>query len=323
MLLRIFTQNNRGLSIAFPVIAFGIMTFLFGFWPSSSSHSLTYASDYLFENFFESPLVKILLGGSVISIISWLLNNTFNNNELYFQPSYFIGILCVIILPFSFYHLQQWSWLISQFFIACGLQFGIQIFKQKRVFAFVFLAQIMFGTAMCLFPQNMGIMLMIPCTLLINRPANAKEILLSLFSFFFPLLYWISYAYLNNIENEWYFFCSLSQPLNGAKWFESIAFWMTILSLLLSITSLFKKENRQTTKTQQAKSTLIILFICVLIGFIVCVIIKEPFTAFNMCIPYIMICGYYWTHYRVSLLSPIIFYSWLLIFILFGIHLIH
>jgi hypothetical protein len=42
-----------------------------------------------------------------------------------------------------------------------------------------------------------------------------------------------------------------------------------------------------------------------------------------MCIPYIMICGYYWTHYRVSLLSPIIFYSWLLIFILFGIHLIH
>ena len=85
-----------------------------------------------------------------------------------------------------------------------------------------------------------------------------------------------------------------------------------------ALVGIFKKENRQTNKTQQAKNTLLIFLFSSILSGVICWSIQEPFTFYNFNLPFIVIVGYYWTHYRVSLMAPFLFYFWLLMYFLFA-----
>jgi uncharacterized membrane protein len=155
-----------------------------------------------------------------------------------------------------------------------------------------------------------------------SRPFDLKENLLAGIAAFIPLAYWLAWSYYYNQLSYWFGWAARSNDFPFSKYLTSPLFWFSLVVFLFAIFSLFQKENRQTTKTQQAKNTLFILTATCCISLLTAVLAHQPFTILNFSIPFILIAGYYWTHYRVSLLAPFLFYTWLIIFLLFGLNLI-
>lgn len=323
MLIRIFTQNTRGLLLTYPFVAFGVLyLFTIAFPTHSPIVSAQYASEYWIPNWLHHTTSVVFLGGLMISLISWQLNLLFNNHELYFQPSYLVGLLSAIILSVVFARFPQWSWLMNQLLLAVGFNWTIQIFRQKRVFSAVFIGQLLVSTAICIYPQNTGLLLMIPAALMVNRPFDLKENAMAWVAAFTPFGYWLAWSYYYNQLDYWHFWSTFSTSFPFSKYLVSPLFWFSIVVSIFSLFSLFQKENRQTTKTQQAKNTLLILAMTTLISMVIAIMTQQPYTLFNFAIPFILISGYYWTHYRVSLLAPFLFYSWIIGLLLFAFNLI-
>ena len=323
MLIRIFTQNTRGLLLTYPFISFGLLYLFTMVFPSHQGNfSPLYASEYWISEWMLTPSIVIFFGGIVISLISWQLNVLFNNHELYFQPSYLVGLLSSIVFAVLFARCPQWSWLISQLLIAIGFNWTIQIFRQKRVFSSIFLGQLFIGASTCIFPQHIALVLMIPIALLVNRPFDLKENIVAGIAAFIPLGYWLAWGYYYDQLSYWYGWATKSTDFPFSKYLISPLFWFTVVVFLFALLSLFQKENRQTTKTQQAKNTLFILTTTYSFSLLIAILAHQPFTLLNFSIPLILIAGYYWTHYRVSLLAPFLFYTWLIAFLLFGFNLI-
>jgi hypothetical protein len=323
MLLRLFTQNNRGLLLVYPLISVLVMLLQWKLDETSPQTVVLYASDYIFNTGQNFGFLTFSLGILITACIAWLMNSAFNNSELYFQPSYLIGFLATLVFAVGFYKHPSLNCILSQLFLTIGLYFSLRIQNQKRIYSSVFLAQLSVGISICLFPQNIGFFIAIPMILILNRSFSFKELFFGIVISIIPLIYWISYSYLTNQMNDWFFWMHKKHDGETMNFLSSLFFWICSLSLGVSVLSIFKKESRQTNKTQQAKNTILLFLTSSLVSWAICYLIREPFTLYNFSLPFVMVAGYYWTHYRVSLLAPFVFYSWLLFLILFAFNFIH
>jgi len=323
MLLRYFTQNNRGLLFFYPIIIGLLSTALIYFLPSITHSSPLYASGYIFETQESSIWIFILVTVITATIFAGVVNKAFNSSELYFQPSFLVGFLSSIVFTISCIKIHSFSWSVAQLFLAFALFFSLQIQNQKRIYPSLFLAQISVGISICIFPQNIGFGLALTTTLLMNRSFSIKELLFSLFTIIIPLLYWLSYSFITDQLSDWFFWSKTPTTFPVNSLFSSIVFWVCSVCLLSSLVGIFKKENRQTNKTQQAKNTLLIFLFSSILSSLICWITHEPFTLYNFSLPFILIVGYYWTHYRVSLMAPFLFYLWIITHFLFAFEVIH
>ena len=318
MILRYFTQNHRGLLFFFPVLIGLLSISLTYFLPPHPILTPQYASEYLFHFSPYSAWTYTFILFIIVTVCAAIVNAAFNNSELYFQPSFLVGFLSAVIFTISSFKLQSLSWVIAQLCLTLSLFFSLQIQNQKRIYPALFSAQIFIGISICIYPQNIGFAIALNTILLTNRSFSLKESLFSIIILMIPLIYWLSFCYLNDRMEEWFFWSKThhAQPLQSI--FSSMLFWISSVCLMSALVGIFKKENRQTNKTQQAKNTLLIFLFSSILSGVICWSIQEPFTFYNFNLPFIVIVGYYWTHYRVSLMAPFLFYFWLLMYFLFA-----
>ncbi len=322
MILRIFTQNNRGLLFSYPLFTLILILCLYHQMDVNSKSSVIYASDYIFRSIQNNILAKLSFCTLCVSILGWVVNSSFNISELYHQPSYLVGLISILFYSIISIVYPNANWIFSQVFLVIGLFHCLKISNQKRAYIPIFIAQISIGISICLYPQNIGYALWISLILMFNRNPNIKEHLLSISSIGIPLLYWWSYSYITDQTEFWYFWNPVRTHFSFLSLFQSFTFWSHIIIVIIAAFSLFKRENRQTNRTQQAKNCLLTLLLSGICGALACIIIDQPFSIYNLALPFIMLVGYHWTHYRVSLVAPLFFYSWMVIIILFGLNVI-
>lgn len=310
MILRTLTQNSALLLLTYPLTIFVILLCgwneMIWHWAESNTQ-------------FPWNLGWGILLSLGVFINAFLINNLYNNNELYVQPSYLTGwIYCLgsSIAMVQFPNLQFW---IGEFFFILSCYFSFQIFRQKRVFHLILLSAL-FGGIACLFH---AIYLFIPIFILIGvnltRPFSLKETALFIVGFFIPWIYFNAYHF--SSQDHVYWTPNFKLALQDSKPIHlQFQFWLYIVILLLSILGVLHKDDRQTNKTQQSKNLILLLVFSASITMLTWSIWNSPQQMPFFTAPWLLIWGHYWTHYRTSLLAPIFFYLWLITCVLVFLH---
>lgn len=302
MILRSFTQNSPLLPIIYPLVI--VLIILSGhqeLWMHCQNSSLGWMSPLWINTIF---IVTLTFNALFINLV-------YNRSELYHSPVFLTGLIYSILASIATVQTGDFTVLAAQTFTLIALYFCFSIFRQKKIAHLLFLSSLFLGMA-TLLDEYYLIFVLLPFFLAIwNRPFSFKDITLVLAGYLTPMMYWNSWIWLTQSQNEmvnyWPYSISDNPLIYGAP---TLAFVLTfIVVVLLAIISLNHKEDRQSNKTGQSKQYLVLLLLISIAGNVI-----QHFKGIQLGIHYvtslalILIVSQYWTHYRTSLLAPFVFY---------------
>lgn len=311
MILRTLTQNSPLLLIAYPIT---ILLILFSGVDEISWHWTQASGNWNWNWGWFTVLFALIL------ISAFLLNNLYNRNELYAQPSYLSGWIYAVgasIAVVQFPQLQYW---LGEFAFILSCHFLFQIFRQKRVYHLILLSSLFAGIAFLLNPLYIFLPIIILIGINLTRPFSVRETMLLLIGFFLPWIYLSCYQYAMGNSEFWLLDSHIGLQQSVRPLHLQFQFWLFISIIILGIFGVLHKDDRQTNKTQQSKNIILLLVLSSSIVNIGWSFWNSPLQISLYTVPWILIWGHYWTHYRTSLLAPIFFYLWIITSILVFFH---
>lgn len=251
---------------------------------------------------------------------SFLFNNLYNRNELYAQPSYLTGWIYATgssIAMVQFPQLQYW---LGELSLIVSCHFLFQIFRQKRVYHLILLSTLFAGISFLLNPLFFFLPIITIVGINLTRPFSIRETMLLIIGFCLPWVYLTCYQYAQGNAEFWILHSNVGLHYSERPLHLQFQFWLFCLIVILAIFGLLHKDDRQTNKTQQSKNIILLLVLSSTIVNIGWSIWNNPMQISLLTMPWLLIWGHYWTHYRTSLLAPIFFYLWLTTSILVFLH---
>ncbi len=311
MILRTLTQNSPLLLFAYPLT---ILLILFSGIDEMNWHWTQSFPEWGWNWGWFSLLFIVQMTSA------FLFNNLYNRNELYVQPSYLAGWIYALgssIAMVQFPQLQYW---LGELSLIVSCHFLFQIFRQKRVYHLILLSTLFAGIAFLLNPLFFFLPIVIIVGINLTRPFSIRETMLLIIGFCLPWVYLTCYQYAQGNAELWILRSNIGLHHSERPLHMQFQFWLFSLIVILGIFGLLHKDDRQTNKTQQSKNIILLLVLSSTIVNIGWSIWNNPMQISLFTMPWLLIWGHYWTHYRTSLLAPIFFYLWLTTSILVFLH---
>jgi hypothetical protein len=311
MILRTLTQNSALLLIAYPIT---ILLILFSGVDELAGHWSFLAPTVEWGWSWFAFLFLLLFASSIF------INNLYNQNELYAQPSYLVGWIYALGSSIALVQFPQLQFWLGEFSLIIACTFLFQIFRQKRVYHLILLASLFSGVAFLLNPIYIFLLLVILVGINLTRPFSIRETFLLIIGFLLPWIYLGCYQYAQGLEQYWELhpeigLMNVERPLH-----LQFQFWLFLIIIVLAIIGVLHKDDRQTNKTQQSKNIILLLVLVSSSVYLGWSIWNAPKQLPLSTMPWLLIWGHYWTHYRTSLLAPIFFYLWLITNVLVFLH---
>lgn len=264
------------------------------------------------------PIALISIFITLICFNALLINLIYNRSELYHSPVYLTGLIYSISISVTVVQTGSITSLIAQTTFLTALYFAFSIFRQKKIAHFLFISSLFMGLATLLDDFYISGIILLLFLAMWNRPLSFKDIALVFFGYITPLLYWFFWGWFN--QNTVVLFFWSNNALQHQQWSQEPSLTLIvslIFSLTLAVLSLSHKEDRQSNKTGQSKQYLLLLLIIAIIGVTTEFFSHQHLRTQNvMSIAPILLLSHYWTHYRTSLLSPFVFYSFLIVLVI-------
>jgi len=254
----------------------------------------------------------------LISFNALLINLIYNRSELYHSPVYLTGLVYCILISVTAVQTGNITSLIAQTTLLIALYFAFSIFRQKKIAHYLFIASLFMGLSSLLDHFNTSFILLLLFLAIWNRPLSYKDIVLVLFGFITPLLYWLFWGWFQKGSIDFYLWTNNDFLQNQWSHTPSLTLILTLIfSMTLAAISLSHKEDRQSNKTGQSKQYIIFLLIIAIIA-----VTLQYFSNHHLktqdvvSVSPILLLSHYWTHYRTSLLSPFVFYIFLIVLVI-------
>jgi hypothetical protein len=303
VILRTLTQNSGFLIGLYPITA--AVMILCGWGEISCNWNLVNPNHAWGESW-------LFLFWALVVFNSMMINTVYNDNELFAQPSYLMGWIYSFFASIALVHFPQLEFWLGQSACILAFVFAFKVFRQKRAHHLILLSGLAAGLAFLLDTHTFIYPIVFLVAFNLSRPFSLRELGLLSVGFVLPGAYYWAFLFQYNLLDGWNF--SLQSTLtSGESLLHQWQFWIWILAVLLGLWGLMQKDDRQTNKTQHSKNFILLLVLLSSLYFIVISIFFHPNFILLPFLPWILLVGHYWTHYRTSLLAPFIFYI-LLIF---------
>lgn len=309
MILRSFTQNSPLLPIFYPLVV--ILIVVCGrqeLWLNAQNSAV-------YEMGPEMLISSFIL---LISLNALLINMIYNRSELYHSPVYLTGFIYSIIISVTVVQTGNITSLLGQTTLLIALYFAFSVFRQKKIAHFLFIAALFIGLSSLLDDFNTSFIILLLFIAIWNRPLSYKDIALVFFGFITPLLYWFFWCWFDKSNLDFLLWSRNIFFQNQWSQEPSLTLILTfIFSLTLAALSLSHKEDRQSNKTGQSKQYILILLTIAIIAVATQYFTNHHFKTQNVVsVAPTLLLSHYWTHYRTSLLSPFVFYIFLIVLVL-------
>ncbi len=306
MILRSFTQNSPLLPIFYPLVV--ILIVVLGrqeLWLNAQNSAI----------YGMGPVM--LISGFILLICfnALLINLIYNRSELFHSPVYLTGLIYCILISVTAVQTGNITSLIAQTTFLIALYFALSIFRQKKIAHYLFIAALFMGLSSLLDDFNTSFIILLLFLAIWNRPLSYKDIVLVFLGFITPLLYWFFWCWFYQSDIDFFLWSSNIFFQNQWSHHPSLTLILTLFfSLTLAALSLSHKEDRQSNKTGQSKQYILILFTIAIIALATQYFTKHHLKTQNVVsVAPILLLSHYWTHYRTSLLSPFVFYIFLIV----------
>jgi hypothetical protein len=299
------------------LLVFGIKSFLFPF-PIIDEPSFLFATVDSF--LVSSPIVKLILGLFVISVLAVFINKVFNSNGFYQNESTFPSLLFVVLAgSWTGFHFFS-PLFFSLFFILLGLNRVLKVYHQKSILSEVFDAGFYLGLG-AIFYYPVGLLLIsFWFYISMNRAFSLREYFFPLFGFSIPFFflsvfyfyYDLPFDFLDIIPEP-----SVASLINLGSLTQRVFLILTVLIFLLSIIFFIKQIAHSKIKDKNSRWLMIILFLnstlIYVLSFTFYPIHNRELLLF---IPMVFIMPFYF--YGVGpLYRNLLFYFWIIAAILF------
>jgi len=303
-MIRLFLENRIGVLLLIPIIiaVYFFLNLFTGYYLTSNEVNLGL---WEIQKVDSSILSIISLALVLINAIG--LNVLFNLNEFLDKNAYIVTLLYVVNMSFyhSFYILNG-SLLAHSFIILMLFQF----FKLKqnidgRVEAFNggFFA----GLAATFFPPLLISLPFVFIMILIIRPFYFREFLLNLIGFITPLLFAITFIWLNNSTIDWQILSDKANAQIQTDFIVSIIVFGILL--FLSIFSLQARLQKSSIRLKkQIQIIWVLILLAILLGFLDFIFFKQIERFSLLMIPLSILLSYSFYHKSYGIVATVIFY---------------
>lgn len=268
-------KTNNFFAIAFLIcIAIAIkLPFYYLHTPASIIQPILYKQVPLFQ--FQSDWLGFLVAQISIVIQSAWLNYLFLQSDLYpkqnFIPAYIFVLLSSTIISynyFNFYHILIYLFLLIYTIL-------LSIYHQTHAKSEAFIIGFIFGLFTFLFPNIIVFLPFLMSLFYILKPFVFKELLILISGLLFLWFYIFSFNYLLDldIQNPFDFYFYTYNFINQDNYFKYIAFFTSLLLLLMSFISLKGIAFATTVKRKKNVNLIVVL----LIGFVSVSLLSSRF----------------------------------------------
>jgi hypothetical protein len=275
----------------------------------------------LWQNSAVYGMGPVMLISSSILLICFnalLINLIYNRSELYHSPVYLTGLIYCILISVTTVQAGNITSLFAQTTLLIALYFAFSIFRQKKIAHYLFIASLFMGLSSLLDNYNTSFILLMLFLAIWNRPFSYKDVVLVFFGFITPLVYWFFWGWFH--QNSMDFLLWSNNQFFHNQWSQTISlpFILTLIfSMALAVLSLSHKEDRQSNKTGQSKQYIVLLLIIAILAIGAQYLLDHQLKTQNVVsVAPIFLLSHYWTHYRTSLLSPFVFYIFLIVLVI-------
>ncbi len=312
MILRSFASNQPYTLIAVPVTV--LLALMPAAWHGGlSPMQVDFPADDLFYWVYQSKAAVVGITASLIIAGAFFANLVFNKHEFYNVPVYVPAIMYAMTATVLSLIQLSLPVLLANVFLLAGLNKQLLVFRQTRVLAEYFECGFWYGMAAVFFPPYLALAAGLWFTTIITRAFHWREHLLPLIAFCVPFLYWVVWKYWNDDMGDLVLFHkTMTYDVQGYfmsfSWPESVFFIVTVISIALSLPRYLFLADRASNKARSVKNVFLIMAVAMSLAIFLGYLLVLKWILLCAALPVTFIAGYWFTNYRYSLISPLMFY---------------
>ncbi|MFM7814321.1 MAG: hypothetical protein ACKO66_07365 [Flavobacteriales bacterium] len=275
--------------------------------------STGFHADWMFGFLRELPALQVPVAFALIAGGAFAANALFNRHDFFNTPVYHVALAYAMIATSMSLIRFEPSVLLSNLILLAGINSYFKIGKQAHIHHEVFTSSIFFGTATLLHPPYAATLFSVLLTCWFIRGFHFKEFIITLIGFGTPWLYWFSFCYVTHrletsvpftlpgtYTNQWMLF-------NQGPWVE--LFYAALASaVLLALIRYILLNARLSNKAKALKNVLLLLCFCLISGLALQFWMTDQWGIGATILPFTFLLGYWFTHYKVTIGAPFLYY---------------
>ncbi|MEY3398735.1 MAG: hypothetical protein RL220_1329, partial [Bacteroidota bacterium] len=215
--------------------------------------------------------------------------------------------------------------LLANIMVLIGLGRSLGVYRQTRVLAEYFESGFWFGLAALTFPPLIVMLPVIWVMVIYTRAFSWREFILPGIGFGSPFLYWLFWQYwvTGRVDAplfRGYFSLAAKEPWASLQWSEKYFVAGLGIVMLMSLPRFIFSSDRASNKSKLVRANFLIASLGLGGAIALERILIYEYTPAILLAPLAFISGLWFSNYRYSLLSPFIFYMFLLSVILMLVH---
>lgn len=200
MLISFFKSNNASAFIFIPFIAVAIWTFGY-FYPSPLvAQNGMPLYNFILQLANNNQWVTISLGLLMIVSEAFLLNFIINENEILNRKFFLPGIFYILFMSSNKTVLCLHPLIFANLFILLAIQRLLNSYRKESAFSHVFDAAFLFSIASLFYLPSLVFFPLIAVALILLRPFNVREWLISLIGIVVPYIFIITFYFVENLN---------------------------------------------------------------------------------------------------------------------------
>ena len=312
MILRIYSTNQpHGLfAIIFMMLTVLVPSAWLGGLPLTQTG---FHADWLFSFLTGSPILQVLTALALISAGAFAANAIFNRHDFYNTPVYHVALsYAMIATSLSCFRFQP-SILLANLLVLGGINSYFKIGKQSHINHEVFTSTIFFGCATLIYPPYLLSIISVLFTCWFVRGFHLREFIIAVIGFGTAWLYWYAYCYMAHRLDTSAPFTFPDARLNAldlfnqSPWVELFYGAITVAVLLAAVRYILLNA-RISNKAKTLKNALLLLCICLCGALGIHFWMADQWGVSAIILPFTFILGYWFTHYRVTIAAPFMYY---------------
>lgn len=316
MLLRLYTSSQPLLLISLPVLAAaGLLPFIFLAVPTVPA--LGHPALEWFTPLYQWNLGPAVAAWILITVGALRINVLFNRHEFYPSAVYIPGLIYAITAVVLIQRDFSLHALLANVCAIAGIDTVMRVSRQTRALSEYFRGGFWLGCAALCYPPFLALGVAIWVSIMYLRPFSWREYAVSALAFVSPFVWWAALLYLNdNTDRLWLFEWQRNAPWRTI-WTQSpigfkILLILMVVSLVLGMPRLLFPTERATNRARNLAG----VFLVFLIFFFGAVAASAKYTGVwnlsALLVPFSLVTGVWYAHYRYSLFAPFVFYAWLI-----------
>ncbi|MEO6902095.1 MAG: DUF6427 family protein [Bacteroidia bacterium] len=266
MLVSFFKTNNASAFIFIPFIAFAIWAFGYLYPSPLVVHNGMPLYEFMAQLVNHTNWFPITFGLLMIIAEAFLLNFIINENEILNRKFFLPGIFYILFMSSNKMGLCLHPLIFANLFILLAIQRLLNSYRKDNAFSHVFDAAFLFSIASLFYLPSLVFFPLIAVALILLRPFNVREWLISLIGIVVPYTFIITFYFVKNIN----FYSILKEKFqltfrqaNTSIVFFNNPYTITLcigaIIIILSFGKLF--NNIQTGSQKAKKGTLLLLWL--------------------------------------------------------------